>query len=393
MKKISISTHYTTGAIEDISIVDDPTNFRWTRKYFGLPNGLNYLSEKKEEENIITLTYEYFNGLILTVNREVSEFYVKESYTLKNSTQKPVDIDENYSVGITFADDSDIAEVALKRRAYSRIFFGGNSFAVYNSKFNGDGDGLGVVLTKGTLGKVKESRIPEKSLCVYDVEFSNCTLNPDEEYSFEWLLFAYESVEEFVDTVRKYQPFPILSKYPILKGETFGINTEDELFIDGVKWDNQPLTLDKELHIKAQRGEKYYEFILKPLCENDYAKKLFLKSFYQKEKQIEALEKAKRNPDNAKEILFNYFKKKNKKYFDINMPLDIIESDDELKGLFIKKAEYALLKDKSYYYPYQIIAKYDYLKKVYSINHDPRYLDKLDELEKLRNAIYRLWIW
>lgn len=391
MKKLAVTTHFTTGAIEDIIVKDDATNFRWTRKYFGLPNGLNFLSEKKEEENHITFTYEYFNGLILTVNRQISDCEIKERYTLSNPTEKAVETDDSCSIGLTFADDLDIAEVALKRRAYVRIFSGGNSFAVYNSKFNGDEDGVGVVLTDGVIGQVKNNKIIEKGLSIYDVCFPCKTLEPKEEYSFEWLIFAFENIDEFISTVRKYQPFPAFSAYPLIKGQTVQISSKDELFIDGIKAEKGCITLDKPMLIKVARKDRFYEFTLTPQSEEDYAKRLFVKSLKQSEKHIASLQNAQENPDKAKEILLDYFKRKNKKFFDIGMPIEIIRSDDELKKLFLKKAEYAILKDKGYYYPYQTLSKYDYLKKAYTINPDPRYLDKLDELEKLRNAIFRLW--
>lgn len=393
MKKLVATTHFTTGAIEDIVMQDDKTNFRWTRKHFGLPSGLNFLSEKKEEENRVVLTYEYFNGLILTVEREFLDFEIKERYTLSNPTEKKVEIDDSFSIGLTFADDSDIAEVSLKRRAYTRIFSGGNCFAIYNSKFSGDEDGVGVVLTDGVLGNVKKCKFGRNAISVYEVGFSCKSLEANEQYSFEWLIFGYENVDEFVRTVLKYQPFPVFPTYPILKGREVEISIDGELFIDGMREEKGTITVQESLLIKiARENEKFFEFQLTPMTEEDYARKLFVKSFSQKEKDFEVICEANKNPEMAKELLLAYFKRKRKRFFDFGIPIETIQNDSELKKLFLEKAEYALSEEKGYYYPYQTLAKYDYLTKAYSINSDPRYLDKLDELRKLRNAIFRLWI-
>lgn len=393
MKRLVATTHFTTGAIEEIVMKDDKTNFRWTRKYFGLPNGLNFLSEKKEEENRIVLTYEYFNGLILTVQREFSDFEIKERYILSNPTEKEIEVGEDCSISLTFADDSDIAEVALHRRAYARIFSGGNCFAVYNSKFSGEEDGVGVVLTDGVLGEVKKTKMGKRSISVYDVGFACKSLAPKEEYSFEWLIFGFETVDEFLRTILTFQPFPMFQSFPILKGEEVELNVDGKLFIDGLEEEKRKITFLSPTLVKIeQEGGKFFEFTLRPKSEEDYAKQLFVKSFHQKEKDFECVLEAGRNPEKAKEILLAYFKRKHKRFFDFGLPLETIQNDEELKKAFLEKAEYALSNEKGFYYPYQTLAKHDYLKKAYSLNPDPRYLDKINELQKLKNAIFRLWL-
>lgn len=393
MKKITATTHFTTGAIEEIVMQDDKSNFRWTRKYFGLPSGLNFLSEKKEEGNRIILTYEYFDGLVLTVQREFSDFEIKERYTLSNPTEKKVDVRGDCLICFTFADDSDIAEVALKRRAYTRIFSSGNCFAVYNSKFSGEEDGVGVVLTNGVLGSVKKTKLGKRAVSVYEVGFACKSLEPSEEYSFEWVIFAYENVSEFLSTVLKYQPFPLFSSFPILRGEEVDLNVDGKLFLDGLEEEKRKIIIDSPMLLKIEReDEKYFEFNLVPKTEEDYARQLFVKSFHQKEKELECIWEANKNPERAKELLLKYFKRKHKRFFDFGLPLETIQNDGELKKMFLEKAEYALSKEKGYYYPYQTIAKLDFLKKAYVINPDHRYLEKIDELTPLANAIFRLWI-
>lgn len=441
MKELNVITHFTTGAIEEITFKDDPTNFRWTRKYFGVVNGLNYLSEKKEEDNKTTLIYEYFNGLILTVIRELTDKGVTETYILSNPTEKAVEIADSYTISISFADDSDIASVALNRRAYARVYNCGNCLAVYNSRFDGQSDGVGLVLTNGEIGAVKQTKIPRKSTTVIEIGFTKGILEPKAESSFSWLIFGYASEKEFVSTVREYQPFPLFNKYPVMLGETVEIDTEDELYIDGIPIDTKSvnvdnanireeptdvlsfgtesanqdsnchfdqkhdrgcveksqtekksINIDKDLIIKLKRGEKSFDFVLHGRTFEELGKSLFVESFYQKQSQIDMIERAKSNPLDAKSLLLDYFKKKNKKYFDVGMPYDVIKNDTELKTLFLEKAEYALTPEKGYYYPYQILAKYEYLTNANELSPDPRFSHKLAILEPLYNAIVRLCI-
>lgn len=386
MKALDYIIQHISGGIEEIIVKNDDNNFRWTRKPFGIPKGLNFLSESKAEENKNLFTYEYFNGLILDVVREKLDGSIVESYTLKNPTEKAVDIDDDYYIQICFADSMDIEAVALPRRAYLRVYLGGNSFCVYNSKLNGDNDGVGLVLNEGIISKVEKQRASKKSTTMLNCYFEKRQLAKDEEISFSWKIFAYESDEEFVSEVNKYMPFVCFKKYPIIKGEENEIITDDKLFIDGLECSNKKIVFNNACLIKAVRGDTTFEFLLTPLSRDELARKVFdeypicsdkyLKFFITK-KAIDA------------EFVKAYLQKQNKYHFDMLFPFELINGED-MTRLFLKKCNYILKDDKGVFYPYNLISKYLFLQEATKLEPQPLMLIKLDELTPLVKSYFRL---
>lgn len=386
MKELDYTTHFSSGGIEELTFKDDPRHFRWTRKVFGVPDGLNFLSDKKQEDGKEILTYEYFNDLILTVERYKTEQGIIENYTLKNSTEKPIEINDDYFVKISFADDSDIALVSLQRRAYLRVFQGGNCFCVYNSRMGGQTDGVGLVLTSGELEKVKKERLTKKSITVLSCFFKNTTLAKDEQISFSWLIFGYEDQNEFLSTVYRYMPFFTLHSYPIFENQEICVDTPDELLIDGISSIEKKFLADRVHFLKVQRGERFFEIALKPLTKLEYVQKIIESS--SKKRNSAIIEKL-ISGEYERGDLLDYLKK-SKKEFDMGVPIEKIEADKEAVDRYLSKTEYALSDFKGVFSPYKLLARADYLSNVGRLNADVRISDKKEEIDSLVNAFFRL---
>lgn len=388
MKEIEYQTHYSSGGIEELIFKNDSTNFRWTRKVFGVPDGLNFLSDKKIENSEETLTFEYFNGLILTVKRRVTDDGIVEEYTLKNPTDKEIEINEDYSVKISFADDADIAAVALPRRAYLRIFFGGTCFAAYNSRMGGQPDGVGVVLVDGKIEKIRKENLTKKSVSVLTCFFENATLAKNEEISFSWLIFGYESENEFFETVSKYMPFFRLERYPVFEDDELVVITDDRLIADGFETENEKINFSRTRTLKVERGERYYETVIKPLTKLEYFKKI-AELYPENTKSLICLYEILESGSYEKERIVDYLKK-SKKTFDVCVPFDVIKSDEDLLETYLQKIDLALSDIKGVFTPYKLLARYEYLSDVSKIVDDVRVIDKLDCLKPLVDAFNRL---
>lgn len=386
MKELDYITHFSSGGIEELTFKDDPEHFRWTRKVFGEPDGLNFLSDKKQEDGKEILTYEYFNDLLLTVERYKTAQGIVENYTLKNPTDKEIEINDDYFVKISFADDSDISIVALSRRAYPRTFYGGNSFCVYNSRMGGQPDGVGLVLTSGEFENVKKEKLTKKSITILSCFFKKTTLAKDEQISFSWLIFGFEDQDEFLRTVREHMPFFTLSTYPIFSGDTVDVQTDDELSIDGIATSDKRFLADKTHVLKVQRQDQIFEVVLKPLTKSEYIQKITDIS-PEKARNSAILEIL--NRDVEIEDIRGYLKK-TKKRFDLGFPFEKIENDKEATDLYLSKIEYALTDFKGVFSPYKLLARAEYLSDVGRVNPDLRVLDKAEELEPLVKAFFNL---
>ena len=205
MSNLIFSTHFTTGGIEDIHLEGDNTHFRWVRGTFGVPLGMNYLEEKKQEEGGDLLLFKYFNDLSLTVRRQYVPQGILEEYTFVNASNQPIDLSQaEYGVSVSFADGRDIKKVALPRRAYSRAVKTDNLFFVYNSRVGGQADGVGLVLTQGVLGEYKAIRYAKTKPWEHTLFLPKVTLEPQQSLSFSWLIFYYQDLSEFCSTVAPY---------------------------------------------------------------------------------------------------------------------------------------------------------------------------------------------
>lgn len=217
MKKLNFETNFTTGGIEDLKVEGDENHFRWVRGTFGVLTGMNYLDKKTLEEGRSALFYKYFNDLSVEVVREKTEIGVKETYLVRNDSKEDVDLSKGeYGVVLTFADGEDIPAVATLRRAYSRAIYSGEDFCVYSSRAGGQSDGVGLVLTEGSLGDYSAVKYTKRGAYEHTVKFPKKVLAPEESFSFSWTLFYYEDVNEFKEV------------YATLRGKPFSFD-ESEL--------------------------------------------------------------------------------------------------------------------------------------------------------------------
>lgn len=209
MKKLTFETNFTTGGIEDLKVEGDENHFRWVRGTFGVLTGMNYLDKKDLGEGVSTLFYKYFNDLSVTVKREVVEDGVKETYEVRNDGKEPIDLSKDeYGIVLTFADGEDIPAVALKRRAYSRAIYSGSLFCVYNARVGGQTDGVGLVLTEGSLGAYSAVKYTKRGATEHTVKLPPVTLSLEESFTISWTLFHYENKEEFVSAVERISNKP-----------------------------------------------------------------------------------------------------------------------------------------------------------------------------------------
>lgn len=381
----NITFHHTTGGVEELTLKNDSTNFQFTRKGFGVPVGMNYLDKQELVDGALHLSYLYFNDLHLSVTRSPCELGLIERYTFKNNSKNPITLNkEEYGIDVSFSDGTEIFEVALKRRLYVRVFDGDRT-CVYTTRISG-GTSIGLVVSDGEMGGYTKNKYSRYSDTVYTFYPKERELTQGEEYSFEWIIFPYSSMQEFRDIVGNYMTVPVFSTLTPSVNEQ--VNTsEARVLVDGeegtsfIAREGGMITVEAypaDLYLKISRldllmkkREEFKRYIFRRKNPFDYLIKVreLLKS--DDEKGIEE----------GIRLLHDYYKGVGKKRYDCFIPVEIIKRDPLLQEIVHEKCRILLGKQKGLFTPYRLLASYHYLLMEKELGKE--YTEKLEELKEL----------
>lgn len=397
-----IEFHPMTGGIERLIITNDAAHFNWCRGKFGFPSGMNFLSGFERSDECVKQTYAYFSYLDLIVERRLTDEGLRESYTFKNTGDAIMEFKEG-ELGIyaTFADSTDIAEVALKRRAHSHIRCGGDTSYIHNDRMDGSSGGLGLVLTKGRIVGYEAENGTRDSRGDIILKLPAITLKSQESYILEWLVFPYENRKAFCDCLRREGAMiPSVSDFFVKRGETVTITAEAER---AVLHDKEICFLDGKAEIRVdcegeQRIDIFYNngkntFIKIFAGERGEAdasailKQHAVKKLFSKKNSSQPLIQAIKNAEWYNKIgdkgylalaavdVFRYYRDFNAERFaDICLPIEIFRDNSELTAHLIKQAASAL-EDKTVFGFYSEAAAFDVLLKTYEITKNEGYLE------------------
>lgn len=409
-----IDIHHMTGGIERLAKVGDPEYFNWCRGRFGIPKGMNFLDKSETLEDGIRQVFAFFSYLDLIVERKLTPEGLKETYTFKNTGEEKMDFDAG-ELGIyaTFADSADIAEVALPRRAHSHIWCGDNTVYILNSRMNGVEEGVGLALLKGSLVKATSENGSYKTRGDVVMELPRISLQANETYTIEWLIFPYKNNREFWSVLDKVGALTInIEKFNYSKGETAVIHANAEkAILFGVEYQfNEgvaeiPLNAEGEQKIDIYYGDNKHTFINifvgdVKTAELDTIISLHgIKKFLSRKNSATVLIEARKNIDwykkigddkylrNAKsELLIYYNACRGEHIVDIGIP-EMLISDTDIAAHFLAQLDNAL-KYKGLYNLYQEASTLDMLIKAYRVWGDERYLEEA----KIRNSRISAWL-
>ncbi len=203
----TLEWHRSTGEVEALREVKNPT-FNWTRRgKFGLPSGLQFLDKQEETASSIKLTYQYFSDIKAFVTRELTTDGLVESYEFLNDGKKEVTLKKGeLGVYVTLADGTDIEEV-MPRRSVSQIWCGGNCAYVKSGRLTDKG-GLALLLTEGYVDSYVIERttdLRERGDIIFEIP--ERTLKIGESVTLKWVVFPYADDEEFYAICSKYPTF------------------------------------------------------------------------------------------------------------------------------------------------------------------------------------------
>ncbi len=390
-----IELHPMTGGVERFVKAQDAGHFNWCRGKFGIPSGMNFLSKLELSDNCAKEVFAYFSYLDLEVERRLTDEGLRESYSFKNTGDTVMEFKEG-ELGIyaTFADSTDIAEVALKRRAHSHIWCGGDTAYIHNDRMGGSTDGLGLVLTNGRIIGFEEESGTRDSRGDIVLKLPALTLKGGESYTLEWLVFGYENRKEFRKIIRREGALTLsVSDYHVKRGNTITIASEqaeravlhdaEVLFSQGKAEIVVDCEGEQRIDIFYQNGK--YTFINIFAGERETVdtaailKRHGVKKLFSRKNSSEPLIEALKNIDWYKKIgdkgylalaavdMFRYYRAfRAERFADICLPAEVFKEAPELIPHLIKQAV-AALEDKGIFGFYSEVAAFDLLLKAYDV--------------------------
>ncbi len=396
-----IEFHPMTGGTERLLRTGDAERFNWCRGKFGIPYGLNFLSASEMTENCVKQTFSYFSYLDVIAERRLTEQGLRESYTFVNVGDSALTFEEGeLGVYATFADGTDIYEVALNRRAHSHIFCGGDTAYIYNARMNGKPDGAGLVLTKGGVTSFQEENGTRDKRGDIALKLPPLTLESKESYTLEWLVFPYQNKSEFLKIIRREGALmPQVADYYVKRGETLTITAEAErarLFDKEVEFSQGKAVVpidccgEQRIDIIYGGGKKTFVKIFAGEKEDiDCAailKRHGVKKLFSKKNSSAPLIEARKNLDWYNKIgdkgylalaavdMFRYYRAyRAERFADICLPAEVFKHSEDLIPHLESQAACAL-EDRGIFGFYKEAAAFDVLLKAYEITSNDGYL-------------------
>ncbi len=396
-----IEIHRMTGGIERLIRAEDPRFFNWTRGRFGIPGGMNFLDKTEINGDCITQTYAFFSYLDLIVKRSLEPDGLREKYIFKNTGNEPMAFEQG-ELGIyaTFADSTDIAEVALARRAVSHVFAGGDTAYIFNAALDGGEAGVGLVLTKGSLVESVYENATSTFKGDILLKLPAFKLDSGDSYELEWLVFPYNSRKEFFEIIGREGALVLeLDSYYAAKGDEITIKADAEkAVLHGKEYEfsegsvNVPATHEGEQNIELfyDGGRRTFAKVFVGARKAPGMAEILgahgVRKPFSKRHSAQPLIESIKNLDWYQKIgdkgylalscveLFRYYRiYKGERLADIGIPLAVIKESEELQSHFHNQVINAL----SYsgvHYLYNEAATLDMLLKAYSLWQEEGYL-------------------
>lgn len=136
---------------------------------------------------------------------------IRETYLFTNVSNKTVFIQRGeISIFATFNDNYDTPDICLTNRCHAHIWCGGDVSYIMGIRMGGEAPHLGLALTKGSLNAYSVERDPEQlsndrgDFLMHPTPF---TLEPDESYELEWVLFWHEGEADFYEKLKAFGRF------------------------------------------------------------------------------------------------------------------------------------------------------------------------------------------
>lgn len=244
---LSLYFNKTTFGVERLSVDGDPERVSFVYgRTFGLPSGNNFLLKSEFEKGRFYGEFLYFSDVVCSVVVTEKPGAVSFSYTFKNQGKESVTLQEgDLGVCTPFFDRFDDPQISLRRRVHAHVRAQGAAY-VYCERYSGDLPAFGLVFVKGECYSYALERGAAKGeRGQIALRFPAMTLDPQQEYSCEFLLFPCNGREDFF---QKADDFGFLTaqadELTVFKGEevvfkssrAVKLQTQDgeTAFVDGV---------------------------------------------------------------------------------------------------------------------------------------------------------------
>lgn len=173
------------------------------------------------------------DGLEVSVSSRQEENIVIETYRFTNKTDRDIFTSlRDISIYTPFQDDYPDAGTCMTNRCHAHIWCGEDISYVMALRMGGEGPGLGLVLTEGSLGGYSIERdLSRRSNDRGDfiLHPSPVSLVPGESFSVSWTLFWHEGISDFYESLEKYNPRHIeisAGDYVVFEGEKVSISVK-----------------------------------------------------------------------------------------------------------------------------------------------------------------------
>lgn len=223
--QVNYSLHPETGALNRLSIREDPrgmnwmletdgSQYKWVGKEYGW--GLGYFSVRSGTDTLVhkwqnpirtATTPEkaesvYLAGdLSVTVSRTPENGDLLETYTFSNKGPQALRL---FDIGINtpFNDNYPDAATCFRARTNAHVWTGGHSAYVNAMHMSGHPPHLGLVVTEGAIDgyEIKERALKKDMSNTRGVIILNpedLTLAPNESYTLSWRIFKHEGPDDF----------------------------------------------------------------------------------------------------------------------------------------------------------------------------------------------------
>ena len=243
-----------TFASERIWIRDDASRLNFAKgKSFGLPFGNQFLSEKDfSSPACFRAKFLYFSDITAMVTVDEHDGAVRFSYLFRNEGKKQVSVEAGeLGVYFPFNDTFDIPSVTLRRRVRSFVHTEGATY-IYNARISGEPGAVSLLMTKGECTSYRtETNSLRADMGDVSLDLPALTLDPNETYEWEFLLFYHRDEKEFVEKAKAYGFFSVTADSLVVReGEPVRIRSEraKELVCEDIRI---PFT-DGECHFTPQ---------------------------------------------------------------------------------------------------------------------------------------------
>lgn len=215
---ISFTEDTLTGGLTALRIGTDTTQMNWILQADGSQYswvtsdyqwGLGRVSvdgttmpwKNPQSRNGDTLVYAFSNKAELLVDRHVESGDLMENYTFRNTSDRAVSL-SNIDIYTPMNDNYPSAEECISRRVNAHVWAGGSDAYICGLRMGGYSPHIGLALTSGNVssysirlrGNDKGSSNFRGVICLNP---ANITLQPGEEYTLSWRVFAHQGIDDF----------------------------------------------------------------------------------------------------------------------------------------------------------------------------------------------------